>query len=86
MGLTFSLTSFACVGPFVGPLLAASVQSKGCAAGARNGELRDRAGVAILLPGGVSVLPEETAAQRRMAGARESGDGIRAAGGDAQVR
>ena len=25
MGLTFSLTSFACVGPFVGPLLAASV-------------------------------------------------------------
>ena len=26
MGLTFSLTSFACVGPFVGPLLAASVQ------------------------------------------------------------
>lgn len=29
MGLTFSLTSFACVGPFVGTLLAASVQSKG---------------------------------------------------------
>jgi thiol:disulfide interchange protein DsbD len=27
MGLTFTLTSFACVGPFVGPLLAASVQS-----------------------------------------------------------
>jgi thiol:disulfide interchange protein len=26
MGLTFSLTSFACVGPFVGPLLASSVQ------------------------------------------------------------
>jgi thiol:disulfide interchange protein DsbD len=26
MGLTFSLTAFACVGPFVGPLLAASVQ------------------------------------------------------------
>src|SRR5262249_49160518 len=26
MGLTFSLTSFACVGPFVGSLLAASVQ------------------------------------------------------------
>src|SRR5579863_8443282 len=31
MGLTFSLTSFACVGPFVGSLLAASVQSKGAA-------------------------------------------------------
>jgi thiol:disulfide interchange protein DsbD len=29
MGLTFSLTSFACVGPFVGSLLAASVQMKG---------------------------------------------------------
>ncbi|MEO7649223.1 MAG: cytochrome c biogenesis protein CcdA [Bryobacteraceae bacterium] len=29
MGLTFSLTSFACVGPFVGPLLAASAQDGG---------------------------------------------------------
>ncbi len=29
MGLTFSLTSFACVGPFVGSLLAASVQTQG---------------------------------------------------------
>jgi thiol:disulfide interchange protein len=29
MGLTFSLTSFACVGPFVGTLLAASVQQGG---------------------------------------------------------
>ena len=29
MGLTFSLTSFACVGPFVGSILAASVQHKG---------------------------------------------------------
>lgn len=29
MGLTFSLTSFACVGPFVGTLLAASVQGGG---------------------------------------------------------
>ena len=27
MGLTFSLTSFACVGPFVGTLLAASVRA-----------------------------------------------------------
>ena len=37
MGLTFSLTSFACVGPFVGPLLASSVQAKGAAAGDRHG-------------------------------------------------
>jgi thiol:disulfide interchange protein len=29
MGLTFSLTSFACIGPFVGPLLAAAAQSGG---------------------------------------------------------
>ncbi|MGH9614446.1 MAG: protein-disulfide reductase DsbD family protein, partial [Bryobacteraceae bacterium] len=29
MGLTFSLTSFACVGPIVGPLLVASVQKNG---------------------------------------------------------
>jgi len=29
MGLTFSLTSFACVGPFLGTILAASVQQKG---------------------------------------------------------
>jgi thiol:disulfide interchange protein DsbD len=29
MGLTFSLTSFACIGPIVGPLLVASVQTKG---------------------------------------------------------
>jgi thiol:disulfide interchange protein DsbD len=29
MGLTFSLTAFACVGPFVGTLLAASIQSGG---------------------------------------------------------
>ena len=29
MGLTFSLTSFACVGPFVGPLLVASAQGQG---------------------------------------------------------
>lgn len=31
MGLTFSLTSFACIGPIVGPLLVASVQTKGAA-------------------------------------------------------
>jgi thiol:disulfide interchange protein DsbD len=31
MGLTFSLTSFACVGPFVGPLLVSTVQDAGTA-------------------------------------------------------
>jgi thiol:disulfide interchange protein DsbD len=31
MGLTFSLTSFACVGPFVGSVLVSSIQSKGSA-------------------------------------------------------
>ena len=29
MGLTFALTSFACIGPFMGSLLVESVQSKG---------------------------------------------------------
>src|SRR6266516_3458979 len=29
MSLSFALTSFACVGPFVGTLLAGSIQSKG---------------------------------------------------------
>jgi thiol:disulfide interchange protein DsbD len=29
MGLTFTLTSFACIGPIVGPLLVASIQSQG---------------------------------------------------------
>lgn len=33
MGLTFSLTSFACVGPFVGPLLVSSAQSKDAVVG-----------------------------------------------------
>jgi thiol:disulfide interchange protein DsbD len=31
MGLTFALTSFACIGPFMGSLLVATVQSKGLA-------------------------------------------------------
>jgi len=35
MGLTFSLASFACVGPFVGTLLAASVAGGGGAAAGR---------------------------------------------------
>ena len=42
MGLTFSLTSFACVGPFVGTLLAASVQ---------DGGLRPLAGMAAFATG-----------------------------------
>ncbi|MBM3776225.1 MAG: redoxin, partial [Acidobacteria bacterium] len=42
MGLTFSLTSFACVGPFMGPLLAASVEG---------GSLRPLAGMAAFSSG-----------------------------------
>ncbi len=42
MGLTFSLTSFACVGPFVGTLLAASVQGE---------KLRPAAGMAAFAAG-----------------------------------
>ena len=43
MGLTFCLTSFACVGPFVGPLLAASAQAGGARPLIGHGGLRDRA-------------------------------------------
>ncbi|MGH9720542.1 MAG: protein-disulfide reductase DsbD family protein [Bryobacteraceae bacterium] len=42
MGLAFSLTSFACVGPFVGPLLAASAQGGGA---------RPLAGMAVFAAG-----------------------------------
>ena len=85
MGLTFSLTSFACVGPFVGSLLVSSVQSKGPQPVLGMVDLRHWPGLAVLLSGGVSVVPEEAAEKRRMAGARESRDGIRAAGDDVQV-
>ena len=57
MGLTFSLASFACVGPFVGTLLAASVAG-GAAAAARHGGLRHRPGAAVFPAGAVSLLPE----------------------------
>ena len=49
MGLTFSLTSFACIGPIVGPLLIASVQDKGHKPSPRHDGLRHRAGSAVLL-------------------------------------
>ena len=43
MGLTFSLTSFACVGPFVGTLLAGSVQRGGDRTSTRDDEFCFRA-------------------------------------------
>ena len=51
MGLTFSLTSFACVGPFVGTLLAASVQSGGAQPVLGMASFATRTGLALLLPG-----------------------------------
>ena len=86
MGLTFALTSFACIGPFMGSLLVASVQSKGLQPVLGMVALRRRPGVAILLPGRVPRLPEETAEKRRLAGARQGRHGIRPAGRHAQVR
>ena len=85
MGLTFSLTSFACVGPFMGTLLAASVRGR---------RLRPLLGMlgfatglalAVLSAGAVSLVSEASAEKRRVAGARESGDGLYRAGGDAEI-
>ncbi len=58
MGLTFSLASFACVGPFVGTLLAASVGGGGARPVAGMVVLRRRAGAAVLPAGAVSVVAE----------------------------
>ena len=85
MGLTFALASFACVGPFMGTLLAASVGAD---------KLRPVLGMVVfatglaaaLLPArAVPEIPAEAAALRRMAGARESRDGLPGAGRDAEV-
>ena len=86
MGLTFALTSFACIGPFMGSLLVASVQSKGLQPVL--GMVSFAGGLAspfFFLAAFPSYL-KKAAEERRMAGAREGGDGIRAAGRDAQVR
>ena len=56
MGLTFSLTSFACVGPFVGTLLAASVQAGGTRPLLGMADLRHRTGAAVLPPRDLPVL------------------------------
>ena len=58
MGLTFSLASFACVGPFVGTLLAASVGGGGARPLVGHGDVRRRAGAAVLPAGAVSLVPE----------------------------
>ena len=63
MGLTFALSSFACVGPFVGTLLAASVRQRRFAAAAGHGGVRHRPGAAVLPAGAVSVVPEAAAAR-----------------------
>ncbi len=46
MGLTFSLTSFACIGPFMGSLLVASVQTKGAQPVLGDGQRASRVGLA----------------------------------------
>ncbi len=72
MGLTFSLTSFACVGPFIGTLLAGSVQRGGLQPAL--GMMAFSSGLAspfFLLALFPSYL-QKLAAQRRLAGARES--------------
>jgi len=85
MGLTFALASFACVGPFMGTLLAASVQG---------GALRPLVGMATFATGlalpffllaSVPQLPGEASALRRMAVAREGGHGLLRSHRDAEV-
>ena len=79
MGLTFSLTSFACVGPFVGPLLASSVQAQraqpvvGMAAFATG--LASPFFFLALFPSYLKKLPKSGG----WMAAREGGDGFRAA-------
>ena len=85
MGLTYSLASFACVGPFVGTLLAASVSRRRPAAAGRHGDVLDRHGAAVLLPGAVSGGSQEDAAQRRLAGAGQDRIGIRDSGRQPEV-
>ena len=53
MGLTFALTSFACIGPFMGSLLVASVQSKGLQPVLGMVSFAGGLGIALLLPGRV---------------------------------
>ena len=48
MGLTFTLTSFACIGPIVGPLLVASVQTSGLQPVVGHGGVCHRSGRAVL--------------------------------------
>ncbi len=76
MGLTFSLASFACVGPFVGTLLAASVSG---------GKTRPLIGMVTFATGlalpffllaAVPLLPETHAAQRRLDGPRQGRHGL----------
>ena len=63
MGLTFSLTSFACIGPIVGPLLLASAQQKGPKPSPRHDRLRDRAGITVFLARDISLVPSQTPRQ-----------------------
>ena len=85
MGLTFSLASFACVGPFVGTLLAASVSGGGTRP--LVGMVTFATGLALpffLLALFPSYL-KTPAAQRRLDGAGQGGDGLRDPGGQPEV-
>ena len=85
MGLTFALASFACVGPFMGSLLAASIQGDKLQPLMGMASFRGRVGVAVLLPGAVPVVAGTDAEGGRMDVAREGGAGLRAAGGDIEI-
>lgn len=67
LALTFCLTSFACIGPFVGTLLAASIQRVRWEPAL--GMVAFAAGLATPIPflRAVSVVPAKSAAQRSLA-------------------
>ena len=86
MGFTFALTSFACVGPFVGSLLAASVQTKGAQPALGMVSFATGLSAPFFFLAAFPFVFEETASERWMADACEGRHGLRPAGCDAQVR
>ena len=74
MGLTFTLTSFACIGPIVGPLLVASVQTGGIepVLGMARRSLPDWP-LPFFYFGAIPLFSEETSEERRLVDAGKSG-------------
>ena len=81
----FALTSFACIGPIVGPLLVASVQTKGAQPVLGMAAFATGLALPFFAAGAVSGLPCKRAPQRRLDGAGQGGAGICRSGRDVQI-